>query len=106
VSNDRVLILVSRAIAVIQGITALLEISYLPERLMWFYHSRPRNTLEGPQFLDVYHSTGIGMLCFRIAALLALTYVFWQCGPRVRAFLLTGERNEISPENRHEIQSL
>jgi hypothetical protein len=38
------------------------------------------------------------MLCLRIAGLLVLTWLFWQCGPWLRRLLLADQKNGVSAE--------
>jgi len=99
VSKDQVVLLVSRAIAIIQCITAMLEISYLPERLMSLHHYQARGNAPAalPDYLARLYSTEVALLCFRIALLLTLTLVFWQCGPRLREFLLPKDGEDAMP---------
>jgi len=94
VSKDQILLLVSRAIAVIQCITAILEISYLPERLMSLHHYHCPGGILATDYLARQYSTAVAFLCFRIAALLVLAWAFWQCGPRLRAMLLPDDRTD------------
>ena len=98
-SKDEVVLLVSRAIAVIQCITAM-EISYLPERFMSLHHSMRNSRWIAPDYLTSIHSLEFSMLCFRIAGLLVLTWVFWQCGPWLRQLLLPDHRNEAQVQDR------
>jgi hypothetical protein len=93
VSTNQIVLLVSRAIAVIQCITALLEVSYLPERLMSLHHYRGPGEILASDYLARQYSTALAFLCFRIAVLLALAWAFWQCGPRLRRLLLPDGTN-------------
>ena len=98
-AKDEVVLLVSRAIAVIQCITALLEISYLPERFMSLHHSMRSSSWIGPDYLTSIHSLEFSMLCFRITGLLVLTWVFWQCGPWMKKLLMPERRDEAQVED-------
>jgi hypothetical protein len=90
VSKEEVVRLVSRAIAVVQFITAMLEITYLPERLMSLHHYQRSGgwLAAAPDYLATLYSTEVGMLFFRIAGLLILSWIFWQCGARIIRLLL------------------
>jgi hypothetical protein len=91
-SRKEAVLLVSRALAVIQFITALLDISYLPERFISLnHHARLINTVGvsevGNYYLN-YDRVGTALLFGRIAGLLALTLVLWSCAPWVERLLL------------------
>lgn len=94
-SRKEAVLLVSRALAVIQFVTALLDISYLPERFISLNHyTRVVNSIgdSGVGAYSVYYLTydrvGMAFLFARIAALLTLTLVLWNCGPWVERLLL------------------
>ena len=56
---------------------------------------------EGPNGIASYlaslYSTEVGLLCIRIALLLLLALIFWQCGPRIRALLLPEDAKPEEP---------
>jgi len=99
VSKDQVVLLVSRVIAAFQCISAMLEITYLPERFMSLHHYRGSNTWLGPSYLTSIQSLELSMLCFRIAGLLILAWVFWQCGPWISKLLLPEEKNVVAEDD-------
>ena len=84
-SRKEIVLLVSRAFAAIQLITALLDMSYLPERLFSMYHHAKLVSVLSHSATDNYFRTydqiGLLSLIARIAGLLILTVVFWECGP-------------------------
>lgn len=82
--------MVSRALACIQAVTALLEASYLPERLVSLHHYHLQLRSE---YLTSYEQVQIAFYFGRIAFLLFLTFVFWNCGPRIAHFLLPERKN-------------
>lgn len=93
-SRKECVLLLSRAIAVLQLITAMMEMTYLPERLFSLHHykARPDVIAPLPDYLTTLYSTEVAFLCCRIAGLLVLTWVFWECGPKLaRLFLSTGK---------------
>jgi len=99
VSKEEVVLLVSRTIAIIQCITAMIEITYLPERVKSLnHHSAGRSWLVPDYFTSLY-SLGVSVLCFRIAGLLVLTWIFWKCGPWLRRLLLPDQKNEALAES-------
>lgn len=96
-SKDEVVLLVSRAIASIQCISAMLEITYLPERLMSLHPYRGSNSWLGPSYLTSIQSLELSMLCFRIAGLLILAWLFWTCVPWISRPLLP-DKETVEPE--------
>lgn len=70
--------LVSRALSVICGVSALEETTYLPERLLSYV-----------RYEDEWHRVEIGSLFVRIAINLVLAVVFWKCTPWVESTLLS-----------------
>ena len=97
-SKDQVVLLVSRAIAIVQFIAAIEEISYLPERLMALHHYGRRSSWLAPDYLTSIYSLELSMLFFRIAALLVLTLVFWKCGPWLRQLMSADPKNDAQAE--------
>ena len=78
-TRKEAVLLVSRALAVIQFITALLEILYLPERFISLnHHARVISTIgasEVGNYFLTYDRVGMAFLFARIAGLLTLTLV-------------------------------
>ena len=89
------------------GIYAVVDASYLPERFAALHHS-----LHGLQMavaakdtgavdLETYYVSlervGIAFFFGRIAFLLLMAFLFWNCGPRIARFLLPARRN--SPQS-------
>lgn len=88
-SRREIVVLVSRALAVIQFVTAMLEISYLPQDLMSVWeHASPLRTMDLYNYWSRYYIEGTLSLILRIAFLLFATWFFWQCGPKVENLLL------------------
>jgi hypothetical protein len=91
-SRKEVIVLVSRAFAACQLATALLEISYLPERLFSMHHPA---SLVGVSAADSYWRTYdriyILSLDARILGLLTLTVVFWRCGSWVERVVFSDQ---------------
>lgn len=81
-SREEVVRVVSRALSVIQGITAAIEISYLPERFVSLAHDAGRLN----DFV-AYDRIGLAFLFFRIAFLLAAAAALWNCGPWIQRLL-------------------
>jgi hypothetical protein len=92
VSRKEIVLLVCRALAAIQFISALLEMSYLPLRFFASYHRAAliNATSDSSQnlYLRTYDQIEVLSLFARIAGLLILTVIFWNCGSWIeRVFL-------------------
>ena len=91
-SRKEAVLLVSRALAIIQFVTALLDISYLPERFISLYHHERVVSVLATAGTDTYFQTldrvGMVFMLMRIAGLLILTVVFWNCGSWFERVLL------------------
>lgn len=83
----------SRLFSLLLSTWALVEVSYLPERLFALSrHINERSVLATHDYWSTYYSIATVSLAVRIAALLLAAVLFWQCGPRVQA--LFSERQE------------
>jgi len=90
-SRKEAALLAGRALAIIQFVAALLEISYLPERLVSLSHYQHMGTALAATEADYFQAlgrVGIAFMLMRIAGLLILTVVFWNCGPWFESVLL------------------
>jgi hypothetical protein len=86
-------------LAVIQVITALLDITYLPDRLMVLWHQiGPRRFLDLSSFGSIYEIESTLALILRIALLLLAAYLFWNCGPRIEQLLLPPSSDLETPD--------
>lgn len=95
-----VILLVSRALALIQLITAFLDATYLPERfLSLIHHSRENATMSLPagEYWQTYYQLEIVTLVVRVGALLMLSILFWNCGPWVERTLLPNSEAAQAP---------
>ncbi len=92
-SRKEIVLLVSRAFAAIQFVTALMEMSYLPARLFSLYRHAGFIGWSNVPLLSSYAITydriDILFLFARIIGLLILTAVFWKCGPWVERVVLS-----------------
>ena len=94
-SKREAVVLVSRALAVVEAVAAFIQISYFPGYLVSFLHYLEEVGLQATSasrelyahFLTT-SSVELAFLVLRIGALLALTLLFWKCGPGVSNFLL------------------
>ncbi len=75
----------------IQFVNAMEEITYLPSRM---YSAHHYSGIGVRSYLQTIYSVDVGMLFLRIAGLLVLAWVFWNCGPRIARMLLP----ESTPE--------
>jgi hypothetical protein len=86
------LLLVSRALALIQGVCALIETSYLPERLYSYLHYAHQvaqvSVPVGSLYLPSLYRVEVAFLFLRILIYLVLAVVFWNCAPWVENTLL------------------
>jgi hypothetical protein len=98
VSRKEAVLLVSRAVAIIQFVTAVLNITYLPEWFVSLHHHEgviaALGVSERDEYLRSYDQVGIAFLFGRIAILLTLTLVFWNCGPWFERVLLPKRENQ------------
>ena len=76
----------------IQLISAILEITTLPDRLLSLHHYSNRIITsvasESDYYFRSYDQVGITMMFARIAGLLLFAFFFWNCGPWVERVLL------------------
>jgi hypothetical protein len=85
-SRKEIVVLVSRALAIIQLISALLEVTYLPGRFMTLIHHGSRSDGGGDYYRTNYQ-VDIITFVFRIAGLLIIAIILWNCGPWVERML-------------------
>jgi hypothetical protein len=85
--------LVSRALSILFGVSALIETAYLPERLysFVFYANRVKSPSATVGEIHLYGTdrVEVGFLFLRIAIYLLLAMVFWKCAPRVESLLIS-----------------
>jgi hypothetical protein len=89
-TREEAILLVSRALACIQAIAALLDFSYLPEHMLSLHHYL-QLAQTGSTTVAYWLSLERVEIAFyfgRIAILLLTTLIFWNCGPRIARFLL------------------
>ncbi len=106
-SREEAVLLMSRALACIQGITALLEAAYLPERFMTLHHYAQRLQMaiaakDAAAFdLEAHYLSvervEIAFFFGRIAFLLLMALLFWNCGPRIASLLLPDRKDPAQP---------
>jgi hypothetical protein len=88
-TRREIVVLVSRALAIIQLMSALIEITYIPDYLLnLFHHIIP---LQFPFFGDYwsrYYMEALLALVARVAILLLAALLLWKCGPKIEQMLL------------------
>ena len=91
-------LLVSRALAMIQLISAFLEATTLPVRLISLHHYTSRikasASILGDSYFESLDQVGIAFRFARIAGLLILAFIFWNCGPWIERVLLPNCENQ------------
>jgi hypothetical protein len=98
--------LVSRALACIQFIEALLDASYLPPYFVRL-HGYVQLAHSGDSSAARMVSLGqleIGLYFARIAFLLLITAIFWNCGPWISRCLMPETRSGAAPTPTSEIK--
>lgn len=99
-TREEAVVLVSRALACIQAITALIEATYLPERFMTLHrYIQDALVAKDTAVFDLatnYVSVERVEIAFffgRIAFLMLMALVFWNCGPRIAHLLLPAQKS-------------
>jgi len=100
-SRREIVVLVSRALACVQLITALLDVSYLPEKLFSFLHyvHQPDALDNGHRYFRMLDSISILTQLARIGILLVAFLIFWNCGDWIEQILLPAAEkpSELQP---------
>ena len=82
-SRKEIVLLVSRALAVMQAAYALVDVTYVPAYLFSANHYAP-----DAGYLGTIHRIELAAMLFRIVGLAVLSWLFWRCGPWVAGLLL------------------
>jgi hypothetical protein len=96
-TREEIVRLLSRALAVIQFVSALEEITYLPQRIFSAHHY---SGLGASSYLQALYSFDVSTLFLRIAGLLVFAWVFWNCGPWIANLLLPPGNAAQAPPDR------
>ena len=96
-SRKDAVLLASRVLALLFIVSALIEVSYLPERLHSFlrYVNQEPASSTAIQYWRHYHLIALGFLITRIVGFSLMALWLRKCGPEVEALLLPPEREEI-----------
>lgn len=105
-TRNEIIKLVSRAIAVIEFVSAVASITYLPERFAWLGHYQrvAASHPDSESFAIAAEKIEIAFFFGRTALYLVLAWVFWNCGPWISRLLLPETRNDATPSPTSEIQ--
>ncbi len=99
-TREEAVVLVSRALACIQAITALLDLTYLPERFVSLHHyvqeglaASSTTAVDLATYYASLERIEIGFFFGRIAFLMLMAMLFWNCGLRIARFLLPEQKS-------------
>ena len=91
-SRKELVLLLSRAFALLLITWALVEVSYLPERLFALsHHLNERSVLSPRDYWSSYYSIITAALVVRMVALIVAAAWFWRGGPSVQALFSASE---------------
>lgn len=91
-SRKEIVLLVSRAFALLLISWALVDVTYLPERLFAFsHHLSQRSVLGTPDYWSNYYLVITAFTVVRILALFLAAVWFWRCGPRIENLFSQGD---------------
>jgi hypothetical protein len=100
-TRKEAVLLVSRALSILQLIYALMELTYLPVRFASLLHHTTRISAFGPSgyddFWSGYYRVDIAFLFARVTICLVVAFLFWNCGRWIERIL--------SPKNVDQEQS-
>jgi hypothetical protein len=96
-SRREVVLLVSRALALLFISSAFIEGTYLPERLFAFSHYvRQRSVVVGPSFSSNYYLILSVFLVLRVLSYSFAATLFWKCGPRVEGLFSPPQESQAA----------
>ncbi len=97
-TRKEAILLVSRAIAVIQWSYALVEVTTLATWFLSLHHYTSRinasMALPSDYYFKSYDQIGIAFNFARIAILLLFAFLFWNCGPWIERVLLPNREDQ------------
>ena len=86
-SKRQVVLVASRAFALLMIVWGMVELTYLPERAFeLFHHIGQRSVLQVHDFVTNYYLMLIAFNVFRMITLFVTAALFWKCGPRIETF--------------------
>lgn len=97
-SRKEAVLLVSRALAMIQLITAFIEVTVLPSCFVSLHHYTSRISAsiatQSDYYFRSYDQIEIAFIFARIAGLLLFAFLFWNCGPWIERVLLSNRATD------------
>lgn len=100
-SKKELVLVVGRALSLLFVAWALVDLTYLPERLFSLsHHISQRSVLVSADYWTRDYLIITSFLVVRIVALLSAALVLWKNGPQVQAVLGGNEVSEPTPPNR------
>jgi hypothetical protein len=94
-TRKELLLLVSRAFALLLITWTFVEVTYLPEQLFALSHRLSQSSVLLPRdYLSSYYLILTVFLVLRVLALFLAAALFWRCGPRVEAIFSLKEENQ------------
>ena len=98
-TRDEAVILVSRALAIMQLVSAGLEATYFPAYILsWKHHAGFGSNLDfGADYFTRLCSLELGALILRFTGLLFVAYLFWNGGPHIARLFLPSATPEEPP---------
>lgn len=98
-SRKALVLLVSRAFALLLISWAFAEVTYLPERLFALtHHLSQSSVLMGHDYWSNYYLIITAFLILRVLALFLAAALFWRCGPRVEALFSPQQESQAASE--------
>jgi hypothetical protein len=82
-SREEIVLLVSRALSIIQAASALLDVTYVPAYLFSANHYA-----SDAGYIGTIHRIELVAMLARIVGLSVVAWLFWRCGPWVTGLLL------------------
>ena len=102
-SKKELVLLVSRAFALLLITWALVEVTYIPERVFALSHHMRQSSVLATS-LDYGSRYYLILIVFNVVRMLALFFaavLFWRCGPRVEALFSQQPGNQAASGQEH-----
>jgi hypothetical protein len=94
-SRKELVLLVSRAFALLMIAWAFVELTYLPDRVLGLvHHLNERSALAPHDYWSDYYSVLTASTVLRMLVFLFAAVLFWKCGPQVEALFLSRQSSQ------------
>ena len=94
-SRKELILLASRALALLLACWAMVELTYLPQRILELsQHLSQRSVLATYGYLSSYYLFLLLSNVLRMLAMFAAAVAFWKCGPRVEALFTSRQSDD------------